>query len=114
MSRTAWRLLFERKNGYCQNMRTTNTIHAEPEEYYEHPIYRVNFWECTSQGSYNLDARIIVDASDIEEVQHWIMENAQGRIYELFVECNETDGVTDDGWTPRTATLIRLAGRNPN
>ena len=93
-------------------MRITPTVHAEPEDYKEYPTYRVNFWQRSQGQGYNLEAFVISGALDITQVQEWILNHSEGRPYELFVE---VDGTAPDNYrTPRTSTLIRLKGRDPN
>lgn len=94
-------------------MRATQTVHAEPEEFIDSPSFRVNFWQQASpQHGWALDAWVLTDVEDINEVHQWIDENAHGRRFELFVEM-EPEPVLPFT-TPRTSGLIRLLGRDPN
>jgi hypothetical protein len=89
------------------------TGHAEPVWLSDRPAYRVDFWKRPKPNfGFNLDAYILIDAIDVEEVLRWVAENARGREYELFVEVEPAD--PEPGLRPRSATLVRLAGANPN
>jgi len=89
------------------------TGHAEPSEYIESPIYRVNFWERPQPGfAFNLDAFVLSGAADVEEVLSWIAENARDRMYELLVEVDSEK--IEPGLQIRSAALIHLSGADPN
>lgn len=88
------------------------TGHAEPSHELRSPAYRVHFWEQPAPGyAFNLDAYVLVDASDVEEVQRWVLNNARGRVFELFLEMERQP--VREGLERRTVPLVRLAGQNP-
>lgn len=93
-------------------MRAFETVHAEPRDVVRSPKYRVNFWDGTHLGSWNLDAHILIDAQDLTEVLKWVEENARGRQFELFLELD--DEPNESFSNPRKSRLVRLVGNDPN
>ncbi|MGX5359130.1 hypothetical protein [Kocuria sp. KH4] len=94
-------------------MRVLETIHAEPKSFVDSPIYRVNFWQQpVPEGAWMLDAYILVDVKDINEVIFWVGEHSQGRRFEIFAEVEEWP-VGRFG-VPRKTGLLRLLGNDPN
>jgi hypothetical protein len=94
-------------------MRASETVHAEPRDLIESPIYRVNFWQKPAPGhAWNLDAYALTDAKDFSEVLQWVNDHAVGRRFEVFVEIDQ-EHVQSFG-TPRTTGLIRILGTDPN
>tara|TARA_R110002124_G_C8819951_1_gene503865 strand:- start:27 stop:347 length:321 start_codon:yes stop_codon:yes gene_type:complete len=96
------------------SMKAEPTVHSEELEELAHPVYRVNFWEkpISAAFGWNLDAWVVFGAADLDEVSQWVEDHAKGRRYELFVEAvSQTYSGLE---TPRTASLVRLAGVNPN
>ncbi|WP_323959364.1 hypothetical protein GC088_12630 [Arthrobacter sp. JZ12] len=93
-------------------MRDFETVHAEPRNVLRSPKYRVNFWQGSHIGSWNLDGHILVDAQDLTEVLGWVEENAHGRQFELFVELD--DEPNESFQHPRRSKLVRLIGDDPN
>ncbi|QYH35843.1 hypothetical protein FFT87_07695 [Salinibacterium sp. M195] len=96
------------------SMKAEPTVHSEELEELAHPVYRVNFWAkpLSAAFGWNLDAWVVFGAADLDEVSQWVEDHAKGRRYELFVE---TVSQTYSGFEkPRTASLVRLAGANPN
>lgn len=92
-------------------MHVTETVSAEPRCSVELPGYRVNFWQKTSFGSWNLDAYVLSGVEDVGEVLRWVDEYASGRRFEVFAELDaETLGAFE---TPRITGLVRLLGTNP-
>ena len=111
---TVRRLNSEQKGAeYRWGMREIPTVHAEPRENIESPVYRVNFWQKPAAGrGWSLDAYALTDAEDITEVLRWVNENAHGRRVEVFAE---TDDEPEGSFqTPRKTGLVRLLGSNPN
>ncbi len=99
-------------NCKVMGMHVTETVHAESRFSVESPGYRVNFWQKTSLGSWNLDAYVLSDVDDVGEVLRWVEEHASGRRFEVFAELDaETLGAFE---TPRFTGLVRLLGTNPN
>lgn len=94
-------------------MREIATVHAEPQQVTDTPVYRVNFWQQPPPGfGWPLDAYALVDARDVHEVISWAEERSEGRKIEIFVEVDqEPEGEFS---APRKTDLIRLAGCNPN
>ncbi|GAA1121623.1 hypothetical protein [Citricoccus alkalitolerans] len=94
-------------------MREIPTVHAEPRESVDSPLYRVNFWQKPARGrAWSLDAYALTDAKDVAEVLRWVDEHAHGRRVEVFAEMNdEPEGSFQ---TPRKTGLVRLLGSNPN
>lgn len=88
------------------------TVHAESTTELEFPRYRVNFWQHISGGC-ALDADVLEGAADYQDALAWIETNSNGRIYELFVETDETEERAGFS-APRKSSLVRLAGSNPN
>ncbi|WP_229745091.1 hypothetical protein [Sediminivirga luteola] len=72
----------------------------------------MNFWEHDAYGSWALDAFVLTDAADINEVLEWVESNRAGRRVEVFVEAGD-EPVKPFG-EPRTSDLLRLLGSNPN
>ena len=94
-------------------MKAYETGHAEPDDYFASPVYRVNFWERPAPGiAFNLDAFVLADASGVDEVLQWAATRARGRTYEVMVEAAEEQ--LEPGLQIRTTALLRLAGENPN
>jgi hypothetical protein len=94
-------------------MRAEPTVHSESDLRIEAPAFRVNFWERPHPNfGWNLDAWILLDAAGVSEVLSWIAENSAGRPYELFVETAESAQTPFE--VPRTSSLVRLSGYNPN
>lgn len=94
-------------------MRSIGTVHAEPSDSVESPVYRVNFWQQPGPGyAWNLDAYVLTEARDITEVLLWVNEQADGRPFEVFIEMAEEPILTFE--QPRTSGLIRVLGSNPN
>lgn len=93
-------------------MRLIETVHAEPRESIDSPVYRVNFWAGSTETSWALDAFAVQEAADVAEVIAWANEQAGGRRFEIFVEMHEEREGSFQ--TPRQAGLIRLLGSNPN
>jgi hypothetical protein len=92
-------------------MRAYETVHAEPNDSIDRPSYRVNFWS-PSGSTWGLDAWVLVEARDINEVLQWAEKQAEGRRFEVFVEMDEEP--LKSFHSPRTSGLIRLYGSNPN
>lgn len=94
-------------------MREIPTVHAEPQQVTDAPVYRVNFWQQPPPGfGWPLDAYALVDARDVHEVLAWAEERSEGRKIEIFVEVDEEP---ERGFSaPRKTNLIRLVGYNPN
>jgi hypothetical protein len=93
-------------------MQATETVHAEPRSSVDAPNYRVNFWQPTPQGAWNLDAHVLTDVPDVTEALRWVSEHSNDRRFELFAETDaEPVGRFD---VPRSTGLVRLAGENPN
>ncbi|MGP5030727.1 hypothetical protein ACTXJG_04720 [Glutamicibacter arilaitensis] len=91
----------------------TETDHAEPSEMVPFPNYRVNFWEKRSpECSWSLDAYVLLDVAEINEVLDWAREHANARPYEVFAEFDDEE--IHELATPRTTPLIRLFGEDPN
>ena len=94
-------------------MRPMETVHAEPRISVESPTYRVNFWQRQSpRMGWNLDAYVLTDVGDVEEVLRWVEEQSRGRRFELFAETDDEPMTSFE--SPRTTGLIRLLGSNPN
>ncbi|GEO97146.1 hypothetical protein KTU01_32690 [Kocuria turfanensis] len=94
------------------SMRVIETVHAEPQELVDSPVYRVNFWQSTAGGAWSLDAFALADAENINEVLRWVDEHAGGRRFEVFAEMHqEPEGSFQ---TPRKSGLVRLLGADPN
>jgi len=89
------------------------TVHSEASNVVGAPAYRVNFWERSSpQHAWNLDAYVLTEALDIQEVLRWADDTAHGRRFEAFVETDvEPIGHLD---RPRTSALVRVFGDDPN
>lgn len=95
------------------SMRTIETVHAEPRESVNLPVYRVNFWQQPPPGAgWSLDAYVLTEVDDINEVLLWVDEHAHGRRVEVFAEMDEEPVGSFE--TPRKAGLVRLLGTNPN
>lgn len=95
-------------------MKAEPTVHSEELEEVAHPVYRVNFWEkpLSAASGWNLDAWVVFEAADLDEVSQWVKDHANGRRYELFAETASQPYLGFE--TPRTSNLVRLAGSNPN
>lgn len=94
-------------------MHASETVHAEPRDSVEAPAYRVNFWQLSpSRGSWSLDAYVLTDAKDVTEVLTWAEMTADGRRFEVFAEVDDEPVSAYE--KPRTASLVRLFGSNPN
>jgi hypothetical protein len=94
-------------------MYVSGTVHAEPTDQMDSPRYRVNFWERASgSDACRLDAFVLSDVGDVEEVLRWIEGQSQGRAAEVFVEI--ADQPVGEFGVPRTASLLRLLGVDPN
>lgn len=83
------------------------TDHSEEVERIDSPRYRVNFWSRPSEVmAWNLDAYLLDDALDADEVMVWVKSNAAGRIYQVFVVLPL--GSVEEG------VLVTLVGKDPN
>jgi hypothetical protein len=89
------------------------TVHAEPRASVESPTFRVNFWEREPpEQAWGLDAYVLTEVGDVTEVLQWVHEHAGGRRFEVFAEIDrESVGRFE---SPRTTTLVRLLGSDPN
>ncbi|TFD68774.1 hypothetical protein E3T47_02040 [Cryobacterium ruanii] len=73
----------------------------------------MNFWQRQSpRMGWNLDAYVLTDVEDVEEVLRWVEEQSRGRRFELFAETDDEPITSFE--SPRTTGLIRLLGSNPN
>ena len=92
-------------------MREIATVHAEPQQVTDSPVYRVNFWSQPPRGfGWPLDAYALVDARDVHEVIEWAEERAEGRKVEIFVEVDEEpDGLEADAMTLGRDTARTMA-----
>ncbi|MCM3657552.1 hypothetical protein M3147_09845 [Agromyces mediolanus] len=94
-------------------MHAFKTVHAEPRDSVESPVFRVNFWQRNSPGAaWSLDAYVLTDIRDVNEVLRWVDLHADGRRFEVFAEMDpEPVGAFQE---PRTTSLLRLIGEDPN
>lgn len=69
-------------------------------------MYRVNYWESTPTGGWNLDARLLVDCVDVRDALEWADGNARGRKFELLATTDDSGVETD--------VLVLLLGSDPN
>lgn len=100
-------------------MQIISTSHSEASSCIEDPVYRVNFWSRESpETAWNLEAFTLSKTEGVNEVLEWAENDTQRRQFEIFVEAE--DEPTEFGRQaatsgfPRKASLIRLAGTNPN
>lgn len=94
-------------------MHAIGTVHAEPRASVESPTYRVNFWERESpEQAWGLDAYVLTNVEDVDEVLRWVREHAGGRRFEVFAEIDQEP--VGQFESPRTTTLVRLLGSDPN
>ncbi len=85
------------------------TDHAEHSFELAYPIYRVNFFEPDTSGSWKLDAYYLTGVDSVLEALAWVHRHARTRRFEIFVEAGDSRSAD-----ARTAPLVRLAGSNPN
>jgi hypothetical protein len=91
-------------------MKVLETVHASNTLEIDTPNYRVNFWRLDTYGAWALEAFILSEASDVNEVLTWVGRHSDGRRVEVFVESgDEPLGSFEDS---RSIDLIRLMGSN--
>jgi hypothetical protein len=113
ISRLEWSVAALSTRSRLTLMRAFETVHAEPDGSVDWPNYRVNFWQQSSlRTSWNLDAFVLIDAKSVTDALRWVDEHAHGRRFEVFAEVGQI--ATTPFETPRTSTLVRLLGSNPN
>lgn len=79
----------------------------------ESPTFRVNFWERESrEQAWGLDAYVLTDVEDVAEVLQWVHQHAGGRRFVVFAEIDQEP--VGQFESPRTTTLVRLLGSDPN